>query len=55
MDMLVCRCFYAGWGEGRLPNMTGGHVFVREPISKPFFRTMKSPRPFFAFQSQPPS
>ncbi len=32
--MLVCRCFYAGWGEGKLPNMTGGHVFVREPVNR---------------------
>jgi hypothetical protein len=25
---------YAGWREGRLPNMTDGHVFVREPVNR---------------------
>ncbi len=25
---------YAGWGKGRLPNMTEGHVFVREPVNQ---------------------
>ncbi len=24
----------AGWEEGRLPNMTNGHVFVREPVNQ---------------------